>query len=247
MKFLKITVVSVFLVCIGAKIFAEANISVPSQSLITLDTPSGWSVGFRGQMGAREFKAGDDVWSMETIHAVGRLGYSFLPFLHGLAELGWCRVERTDDDPEKGESGLEWAVGLKANLIEHVISRSPVLGKQKVAGLGIDVGYRHCESNFDEDFDWSDFTVAPCISYTVERKGDIIWHPYEPTGGRISAGLIFSQVDGDYGNENLEGNRNFGFLVGADMLSTSGWVAQMRVISYGAGDGGVSLGVMYHF
>lgn len=223
----------------------EPALSVPAEPLVSLQSPAGWSLGARWQGDSREFDVGDEALDMDMNHALAQVGYSVLPSLHLRGELGWARAEQ---DFEDGEGGLEWAVGAVANLVEFVLESSPVVGKQQTIGLGFELFYREVESNFDEaDFEYGEVTAAPVFTYARNRRGDVVWRPYQPEGVLVQAGVQFSSIDGDYGDEGVAENRDFGFLAGAGMQWENGWVTQFRAVLYGAHDRSLGLGVAYNF
>ena len=241
-----LTLLSVFILgCSGPSAFGNGEMGAPSEALISIDKPVAWSVGIRYCMSRRAFQTGITATDFDITHAVARVGYSILPSIHASAELGQSRAQRKDRD---GERGLEYSAGIDINLLEHVIHSSPVVGRKKSLTAGVTAEYRRSESNFtDLDFHWEEISTSPFIAYVVNHKGDALWHPYAPTGTRVTGGLVFSHVDGKYGLGDLEGTRDFGATMGAAFRFTSGWIAEFDTTLLGDNDRSVSLGVSYYF
>lgn len=235
----------VVVVLAAPRSFAQGRISSADTAALTIGSPHGWTVGVRGQLGRRKFETADEIIPLDLSHYVARIGFNVLPFATLMAEAG---VSRADWDKLEGERGFEWAALAEVNVLEHIIRESPVVGKKESVGLATRVIYRHSESNFENaDLDWSDTKVQPYIYYAVNRRGEPIWHPYEPDGARVLGGLAFSRIEGDFGDEALKEERNFGLLAGAELRSAKGWTMQIDVVLYGSSDNEVSLGAAYHF
>jgi len=226
---------------------AEPKIGSPSRSLVTLDDPAGWTIGVRAQFDTRAFDTGTDDLDIDITHLVARMGYSLTPFASLYAEAGTSYAEQENEN-EEGERGLEWAALLEVSLVEYVMRESPVVGRQETLSLATTVSYRQSESNFDDvDFSWNELSVVPTVSYTLNRRVEAIGHAYEPNGARARIGLLFATIDGEYGNEDVEEDRNFAFVAGADLLSSAGWVLGIDAAFYGSSDRTLSLGLQYNF
>ena len=226
---------------------AEGDMHAPSEALIRLNTPDGWSVGIRHQVDRREFVSGDDILDMDLVHTVASLGYSVLPYLHVRAEAGRAKAEAMEDDRE-GESGFEWSIKGVANVIEHRFGRAPSVGSRRAMSFGFEAGYTSSESNFsDRDFEWEEMYFMPTVTYVVNRQSAPRWHKHEPTGTAIRGGLVFSHVDGDEGEAEIEENRDFAFRVGADARWSGGWVCTVDGTFFGSNDHTLSLGFNYNF
>ena len=225
-------------------VLAEGEVSLPSDALLSVERPHGWSGGARYEYGSRSFKHDGTVTDFDMNHMLGQAGYSPFSFLHVYAEAGWNRAERVD---RTGQGGFEWAAGATVNLAQQVHSRSPVVGKKQWLALEVDAAYRMAESNFEEDFQWTEITVAPGLRYTINRIGEYLWLPQEPTGVSLLAGVVYSILDGDLGDTSLKGNRDFAFRAGIDLRFASAWVTQLRGIFYSAEDRSLGVGLAYNF
>lgn len=202
----------------------ESRLDATSGALITAQ-PGGWSSGVVLQRDRREFKVADDLLALDVNHALFRLGTAPLPFLSLRGEIG---ISEAESDSEKGEAGLQWGVGAYARLLDLPIESSPVVGLKKSISIGVDLEYTSCESNFDEvDFNWTEWRVNPLFSYTSNRRGEARWFFYDPQAVAVRAGPVFISSDGDYGEQSLEENRNFGGRVVFDLLWEHGWVTRL--------------------
>ena len=233
--------------CLVALPCASAEMRAPQDALIRLNTPPGWSVGVRYQVDRRAFVSEGTPLDFDFTHAVAQMGYSALPYLHCQVEAGSSKAELVEGG-EEGERGFEWSARATINLLEHVIEDSPVVGKKQVASFAVEGRITSSESNFgDSDFSWYELAVTPTISYVINRLGDPIWHPYEPTGLAVRGGLTFASVDGDYGAADIEADRDFGVLIGTDIRSNSGWLFSLEGTFYGSNDHTFGLGLGYYF
>jgi hypothetical protein len=223
----------------------ETRVGPQATPLLSITAADGWYAGTRLEMAAYEFEAGPETLQIDVDRAVAQLGYRVLPWAVGVIEAGACKAEMDDED---GETGVELAGSLSINVLEQVIKTSPVVGRKQVAGLLLDLSYRYCESNFGErDLNWSTLTAMPSVYYLVNRTGEAIWRPFEPTGITLRGGLIYRNIEGDYGTESLDENRDFGFLVATDIYGDSGWVTQLTGRFYGSDDHEVGLTVGHNF
>jgi len=222
-----------------------AKLEGTSRALVSIRPTAGWSAGARFQMDRRKFKIGEETMDLDINHMVGHIGYRVLPFVHLLAEAG---ASHADWVQREGERGFEWAVGADVSVLEHLIRESPVVGRKQSIAIGATVRYRHAESNFgDADFDWSELRVAPSISYTVNRRGEVLHYTFEPISAKVRAGVAFCSVDGEYGDQDVEQDRDFGLVVGADLLANEGWTLQIEGTFFGSSDNEVGVGVGYYF
>ena len=233
--------------CAACGASAQGRMGQPAEALVTLERSPGWTVGIRHQIGRRDFRADSTDLDVDIVHTVGKLGYSVLPFLRAEVEVGYCRAEQVEMGID-GERGVEWSGRVCANLLEHVLQASPVVGKQHYVNFGVTAAYTQSESNFREiDFSWSEILVTPTLTYVADRGPVPAGLIYEPTGAALRSGLSFSGVDGDYGNEVVEGARDFGVLLGADVRWSSGWLARLDCTFFGKRDHTLSLGLTYDF
>lgn len=240
-------VLCLLIVTVAFSVHAEGEMRAPSDALIRLNTPEGWSVGIRHQIDRREFISGSDILDLDLLHTVASLGYSVLPFLHVKVEAGRSKAEAIEDGRE-GESGFEWSASATANVIEHKLARATSVGAKRAVSFAIQAGVTSSESNFsDRDFSWEEMYFSPTVTYVVNRQAAARWHSHEPTGTAIRGGLMFSHVDGDDGGASIEENRDFAFRAGADARTVGGWVLSLDGTFFGGNDHTLSLGLNYNF
>jgi len=214
--------------------------------LIRIGEPSGWSTELRLQRDSREFAVGaEDVMDVQIDHLVFRLGARVLPFLQGWVEAGTVRAEQT---ARRGEAGFEWAVGGHVKVLEYVLSSSPVLGTTQGLSLEVNGSYRAASSEFPgAQLKWSDTRIIPAVAYTHNRLGEYRWHHAEPSGLVMRGGLVFNSTSGDFGDEDLEENRDFGAMASVDLRWESGWLTRLRGVFFGQDERELSISVGRHF
>jgi len=83
--------------------------------------------------------------------------------------------------------------------------------------------------------------------HVFEREGDSLRRTYHPIGTEVEIGLVYSELSGEYGNDDVENNRDFGFSVGAAARWDHGWVVDIDSVLFGSHDHTFSAGLMYHF
>jgi len=223
----------------------EGKLSNPDASLITLKRPGGWTTGVRLQLDRRQFDTDATVLDTDILHAVGFVGVNILPFLNVGAELGAAETKRRGIE---GTAGMEWAITAKATLLEHTIRHSPIMDSGEWLLINVEASYMHAEADFrDGDFDWTEFTTIPSLTYVIKRRRDTLWYQYEPRAMAVYGGLAFSAVEGDYGRQSFHEEHAFGIMAGTDLLLNTGWVASIDANIYSQSDREISFGLMYNF
>ena len=229
-----------------------------SGSILELDRADGWNLGARIQLDRRKLLLPENAdLDIEALHGVVRLGAQILPFLHLWTEAGTVRADRVDAD---GSAGLVWAVGGGATLFQYHIRRSPVFGGLETIGIALEGSYRVARSSLphgpdseaadtDEDLDltWKDTRLGPVFSYRLDRRADVIWQGYEPTGYVLRAGPVYTRTTGTYGTERIREDHAFGVLFGADVRFPSGWIGRLDWLQFHPDDREVSLGIFRFF
>ncbi len=224
--------------------------SSPSGSLLTVSDASGWSLGARAQQDWRELKSGGDLAKLDALHFVGRLGYTPTPSLFIFGEAGASYADVTLNDLlREGEYGLEWSLGARMHLVEYVLASSATFPRKQILGIAAGATYTSSESNAGAtDFSWIEYEfVFPTIVYAVDRRADVYRQPYEEAAFTVEAGLVFAQIDGDYGAVAVEENRNFGLKLDADIWLARGWSVELDCRLFTASDRSASLAAIYHF
>jgi len=201
----------------------------------------GCTAGARLEMGRREFVSGGDLLDVDILRTTAKLGRRVIGPLYGFVEAGWCRAALPRND---GEGGFTWALGVDVAVWEHVLTRSPVLGKTSTLGLSVTASHQSMESNFgDVDFAWDETLVTPMVRFTSNRMGEPHWRPHTPTDVSVFSGVSYSDVDGDFGPSNIKGNRDFGLVVGADLKFLDSWIVEVSGTFFGDSDHTVGAGV----
>ncbi len=224
---------------------ADGAITPTTQPLLTVADARGHSLGLRYQMDRREFDADGSLLDVDITHVLARAGGNILPYLQLAGEIGVCEA---DNQGTSGDSGLEWAVILSGNLLEHEINRSVVMESKESLRLGVDLAYRRAESDLREvNLEWGQLSLTPKASYILTHREEAVWHVYEPRAVAAHLGLVLLAVDGRYGSADIEARNDIGLMAGVDFLTKSGWVAQFGGNFMGGNDHEVSLGIAYHF
>lgn len=224
---------------------AQGLLDGTADALITPTDPSGFQVGARLAIFSREFKAADEILEVDAYRTVAELGYSIIPGLQIAGQVGWTSADTQEDE---GETGPVWSLLGRANLFEIIMDSSAETGRRQWLGLELEGGYRHSTSNqASSDFDWGEVFVAPMLYYRVNRRGDALRATDRKTGLGVRGGILFNGIDGDLGGVSVEENRNFGFLLGADVRWRGGWHGQVRGEIYGSGDNTMEAGLAYYF
>lgn len=246
MKLLQFVLLITLLVLPLSASGGQGDVGLATTPLVSVTQADGWYVGTRFQIDGREFEVGSEVVELDVNHIVAQLGYRIVPSMMAIVEAGSCKTELPDD--VDGENGIELAGALSVNVLEHALVSSPVVGKKHVTGLLVDVEYRYCESNLDDrDMNWRSLVAMPSVYYLVNRRGDAVWEPFEPNGIALRGGLVFQNIEGDYGTEDLAENRDFGFMIATDIYSESGWVTQIMGRFFGSNDHTLGVTVGYNF
>jgi len=223
---------------------ADARLEATSGALATV-TQGDWSAGIRLQRDRREFQVGSDLLGLDVDHLLFRFGVAPLSFLSLHGEVGVCTADSTS---EKGEGGLEWGLGGYLRVADFAIETSPVVGVKEAISFGIDIAYSQCESNFpDTDLDWSEWRVNPLISYTRNREGENRWFFYAPEALAVRAGPAFVSSEGDYGEQSLQENRDFGARLICDMLWPNDWVLRLDGLFLGSEERQLGLAIERNF
>lgn len=244
MLFLIAVIVSAVLVPLAPALAEESRLE-PTSSALTTVTGGDWSAAVRLGRDRREFDLGDELLGLDVDHLLFRFGLAPLSYLSLRAEVG---VSTADAISEKGEGGLEWGVGGYLRIADFAIESSPVVGLQKAVSFGVDVAYSRCESNFaDTDLDWNEWRVNPLVSYTHNRAGENRWFLYKPEALALRAGPAFVSSEGDYGEQSLQENHNFGARIIFDLLWSEGWVLSLDGLFLGSEERQLGLAVERNF
>jgi hypothetical protein len=230
---------------IGVATARAEGITTTTGALITSAPGQGWTAGLRTELGRREFVSGDDALDVDILRTTASFGLRLLPPVHLFVEAGWSKAELPR---EEGEGGYSYAYGVDIAVWEHVLQHSPVLGKTRVLGLSLRAARQSLESNMgDRDFSWEETLVVPTVRYTANRVGGAVWIPYAPSYVSSYLGACYSDIDGDLGTANIEGNRDFGLVLGVDCKLFDSWILGLSGTFFGDNDRTVGAEIRCNF
>jgi len=214
-------------------------------SAITVTSLSDWSFGVDARHERRQLTGGGELVQMTAMHYLANLGYAPVDWLQLVASAG---AARPDLDEEEGEFGLSLGLGLRASLLEFALDQSPELGRKQAVRLETDVFYRSADSHLGpEDFEWQELFVAPLIVYERLSRAATDWLPYEPAGATLRAGPVYSGLQADLATTGYAENRNFGLLLGTDLLMPGDVVFSGTLYGMSSDDLTFELGLNYFF
>jgi hypothetical protein len=226
-------------------LLSAEGILVTDGALIESSVGQGWTAGARLDLARREFVSQGDILDVDVLRTTAQFGISLVPPVHAFVEAGWSKAELPQNE---GEGGFSWTYGVDVALWQHVLQRSPVLGNTRTLGLNITAARQSTESNLrDADFSWEETRITPTVRYTVNRMQGDDWLPYGPAFTSVFGGLCYSDLKGDLGESEFEGNRDFGFVIGADMMIFDSWIFGISGTFFGDNDRTVGAGVRCNF
>ena len=214
----------------GSRAATAGRIRPGSGALLATESALPIDTTFTVESGSREFVAADQALDVDILRIMGRAGLQVLPWLYLDAGAGWALAE---SNYEKGEGGLAWLVGTRLALIEQVIASSPVAGVLQSWGLAVEAEYSYTESDSDKTgFSWYEFTIAPLLHYTINRRQDGLAGVHRVPQGALILGLLYSDIDGDRGPAAMHAERNFATIIGGEVLLHDDWAASLRAVVF---------------
>lgn len=210
-------------------------------ALVRLDEELQWSGGGRFAVGKRDLVIPGQSGHIHinTLSAAATLQLDVLSWAALFAEAGWIQATRGEED---GEGGLQGGAGADLNLFEGVFDASPEAGRKGSLTLNTIVAYRRYESNFpDHPFEWGEWTVEPALAYRVNYRSDLIEHQGLGDIFAIRAGLRYSDISGEFGNDNIEEQRNFGALGGVEVGFSHNVFISLSGVYYSGSDNEIAL------
>lgn len=218
---------------------AVAQLRPASRGLVNLHAAGRGALIADITMGQREMRAQSDVFRVDLTRFTVNGGVAPLPWLFTYAGAGWIRAAIEDNN---GEGGFSWQAGAAVNLVEHVLSESPVAGLKQAIGMTVDVAYRYSESNRGEDdFYWHEYTVTPLVHVTVTRWDDPLRHRIQPAASALQVGLQYNYCRGSLGDVDVRANRDFAGVLGGQVLLRNDWSATLSCMLFGDHDRVVTL------
>ncbi len=237
------TVLAVWL-ALAAQLSAE-GILVTDGALIESTVGQGWTAGVRADLARREFVSDGDILDVDLLRTTAQFGLTLISPIHFFVEAGWSKAELPQSE---GEGGFSWTYGVDVAVWQHILRQSPVLGKTHTLGLNVRAARESTESNLrDADFSWEETRVTPTVRYTASHIRGNSRLPYGPAYTSFFSGVCYSDVEGDFGDAEFEGNRDFGFVVGADWMFFDSWIFGISGTFYGDNDRTVGAGVRCNF
>lgn len=232
------------LMVLTSPLFAE-GILVTDGALVESTVGQGWTAGLRLDLARREFLSEGDILDVDVLRRTAQFGVCLVAPIHVFVEAGWSQAELPQNE---GEGGFTWAYGVDVAIWEHVLQRSPVLGKTRTLGLSLTVARQLTESNLrDDEFSWEETRVTPTVRYTANAIQGNNLLPYRPAQTSVFGGVSYSDLKGDLGDVAFEGNRDFGFVIGADLMFLDSWIVGISGTFFGENDRTVGAGVRWNF
>lgn len=231
----------------SSAVWGYAEGVTPTKGALFETTPGGgWTSGFSAALSRREFEASSEVLDVDIFRAVARVGMCPVGPLYGFLEAGWGKAELPPD--RESDGGFAWAVGANLALWDHVLRRSPVLGKTRVFGVAMRLRHEGMESEVEaQDFSWQETRLSPIVRYTVNRAADGAWLPYTPAMVSVYGGICYSELKGDFDHASVSGHHDFGFVTGVDSKHVDGWIIGVSGTFFNQRDRIVGVDLRYHF
>lgn len=221
------------------------GILVTDGALIESRIGQGWTAGARIDLARREFISEGDILDVDVLRTTAQFGLTLIRPVHFFVDAGWSKAELPQNE---GEGGFSWTYGVDVAIWQHILQQSPVLGKTRTLGLSLKAERQSTESNLrDADFSWDETRITPTVRYTASQIHGNSWLPYGPAYTSFFGGVCYSDVEGDFGEVEFEGNRDFGFVIGADMMFFDSWIMGISGTFYGDNDRTVGAGVRCNF
>ncbi len=219
----------------AAAVPAQAQRLAPAtRAAVTLASPERLNLGAWVRFGGREFQTSQDVLECDQTHYVLRLGFRALDFAHLWAELGMSEARTRRDE---GEMGLEAAAGAGLRLLELVLAGNDIEPRKECLAIEFDASFRTVESNFgDRDFHYQELRLSPAVVYSLSREDEARWRRFDPVGADFRLGAVFAQADGEFGDETIEQNHDFGAQLGGGLLLPGGWTLALDAVLFGGAD-----------
>ncbi len=221
------------------------GILVTDGAIVETTVGQGWTAGARIDLARREFLSQGEILDVDILRTTARFGVCLVAPIHAFVEAGWSKAELPQNE---GEGGFSWTYGVDIAVWEHVLRRSPVLGKTQSLGLNVTVSQQSTESNLrDADFSWDETRITPVVRYTANRLQSGNWLPHNPAQVSFFCGVSYSDLSGDFGEVEFEGNRDFGFVAGADWMFMDSWIVGISGTFFGDNDRTVGADVRWNF
>lgn len=238
-------------VILGSTLFGE-TINQTDTPLFRFDGDQPFAFCLKAELGSRDLVNDDVSVSMDKTRYTAELAVDVLPFMGIFAEAGVVQA-KLDNNNIDGSYGFTWGLGVDFNLLEFLISESPVIGKKQWLQLRVHAKVESSESNMPgADFSWYEYKVIPSIIYNNNLKTKVNINSTQPMAVATEIGLIFSKVDGkaepfDAENIDFSETDNIGILLGVAFLGKNDWICRVNGELYGSGGGSAIFSIGYNF
>lgn len=236
----------VAIILADASMAAErSQISVPAESIVTVDSLSGVSVESSVRTLSRQIEWGGTVLDLDGLYWTAGVAWSPLPYiLLG----GFAGGATADMESREGDYGLIWGVESSIAVLEYVLAESPVFGRTKAVRFMADIEFLRAEPDLDgNDITIEEVTLAPHVVYAVNLRGAKRWHPHGLLGVAIRGGVVVSSMAADIDGHSFEETNSFGLLFGADMQFNNEIRLRLTSHLFGEDDMMIAAGLGYHF
>ncbi len=228
----------------AASLHAE-GILVTDGALVESSVGQGWTAGARLDLARREFVSEGAILDVDVLRTTAQFGLCLIAPVHAFIEAGWSKAELPQNE---GEGGFSWAYGVDVAIWEHILQRSPVFGKTRTLGLSLTASRQSTESNLrDAELSWEETRITPKVRYTASKMQGDNWLPYRPAQTSVFGGISYSDLKGDLGDAEFEGNRDFGLVIGADLMFMDSCIVEISGTFFGDNDRTVGAGVRWNF
>lgn len=165
------------------------------ESLLTSKTLSRFSVGADVSFMERGFDlAGRPGGTNAQARTTGAyVGYDILPWLTVFGTLGASQAKGGEDGGGYWSSDLKYSLGVAPNIWEAELRRPTFLTGKVSIDAAAEVGMFKSSSD-NASAEWTDLSAAVLLRYEVPE--DAPWSAESATSLRLSAGPLFSLLDG---------------------------------------------------
>ncbi|MDA3800347.1 MAG: hypothetical protein PF692_14880 [Kiritimatiellae bacterium] len=237
---------------LGVNLFGE-TINQTDTPLFRVEGDQPFAFCLKAEIGSRDLEHNDVYVSMDKTRYTAELAVDVLPFMGLFAEAGVAQATLDNRNNDDGSYGFTWGLGADFNLLEFLISESPVIGKKQWLQLRVRAKVESNESNMPgADFSWYEYKVIPSIIYNNNLKTKVNINPTQPMAVATEIGLIFSQIDGKtepFDEEQIDFSEadNIGVLLGVAFLGKNDWICRVNGELYGSGGGSAIFSIGYNF
>ena len=234
--------------CVSTAPAATAPPSMSHESMIVQKHMNRVSVGGQYEFIEREIApAGRDTGRLRAKVYGGYLGFDLFHWLTAFGTLGVLEVSEVDVPGafEDFDEDKRWSAGAHANLWHYDITEPDFM----TGRLSIGVVAERAEYSISGEgvsLEWTETVVAVPVGYELPADESLLSTVH---GLLISAGPIFSEIDGDYSEPGrhipFDAEQEMGMLLGADAFLAENLTVggQLQIFNKTT----FNVGVRYHF